>query len=80
MPAGSNMPDRRCGSHRRAEPRSARPRSTLVVSAFGMTHPQQLVGHADRPHSRSMLDDGHGIVFVSLGHAPDAFADRTPAV
>lgn len=76
LPVGSNLPDRRV---ERAAARAALGASadTLVVSTFGMTYPQQLVGHVAAA-LRAALEDGHEIVFVSLGHAPDALAFGHP--
>ena len=76
LPVGSNMPDRRA---ERAAARAAIGASadTLVVSTFGMTHPQQLVGHVAAGLAAA-LDDDHEIVFVSLGHGPDALPLRHP--
>lgn len=76
MPAGTNMPDKRA---ERAAARAALRTSadTLVVSTFGMTHPQQLVGHVAAALEVA-LQDGHEIVFVSLGHAPDELPIRHP--
>lgn len=69
LPVGSNMPDRRA---ERAAARAAlgASRETLVISTFGMARPQQLLGHVAAVVAAA-LDDGHRIVFVSLGDAPD---------
>ena len=49
---------------------SARPTQTLVVAAFGLTHPQQLVGHAAAALT-ACSKTATRIIFASLGHAPD---------
>lgn len=76
VPVGSNMPDQRAD---RASTRAALGASadTLVVSAFGLAHPHQLVGHVAAA-IEVVLRDGHEIVFVSLGEAPDELALRHP--
>jgi glycosyltransferase involved in cell wall biosynthesis len=69
IPAGSNMPDRRTA---RAAARAELGASTqtLVVATFGVTRPQQLVEYVQAAVTAA-LEDGHEIVLVSLGSAPD---------
>lgn len=76
IPAGSNMPDKRAA---RAAARASLGTSvqTLVVATFGMTHPQQMVGHAAAA-LEAALNDGHEIVFVSLGHVSDDLPTTHP--
>jgi glycosyltransferase involved in cell wall biosynthesis len=76
LPVGSNMPDHRGD---RAATRDALRASaeTLVVSTFGMTHPHQFVGHVAAAVEVA-LEDGHEIVFVSLGREPDELPVRHP--
>ncbi len=76
LPVGSNLPDRRA---ERAAARAALGASadSLIVSTFGMAHPQQLVGHVAAA-LEGTLEDGREIVFVSLGRAPDQIGLRHP--
>lgn len=76
IPASSNMPDRRA---ERAAARAALGASadTLVISTFGMTSPQQLVSHVATALGAA-LEDGHEIVFLGLGDAPDELPVRHP--
>jgi glycosyltransferase involved in cell wall biosynthesis len=76
IPAGSNVPDERAA---RLDARHALGASseTLVVATFGMTHPQQLVGHVAAALTAA-LEAGHETVFVALGHAPDELVLRHP--
>ena len=75
-PVGSNMPDKRAERHAARVELGALD-ATLVVAAFGLAHPQQLVGHAAAALA-AVLEDGHDVVFASLGHAPDELALAHP--
>lgn len=76
VPVGSNLPDQR---RKRAEGRASLGASpgTLVVSTFGLTGPQQVVGHVNLA-LEAALTDGHDIVVASLGRAPEALSVHHP--
>jgi glycosyltransferase involved in cell wall biosynthesis len=76
LPAGSNVPDQRAARSAARDALGA-PDGAVVVATFGMARPQQLAGHL-RAALEALLEDGHRVIHVNLGQAPDAIGLAHP--